>query len=132
MPHIVTDKCVKCKYTDCVTVCPVDCFHEAEGFLVIDPEICIDCGVCIPECPVEAIINDETYIEGKSLENILQAADEELTPEQANAKYLADFNKRHATKLPQITECKTPLATAEEFSKIANKIIFIKEFDRNN
>jgi len=55
MAYIVTDNCVKCKYTDCVEVCPVDCFHEGELMLVINPEVCIDCGVCVPECPIGAI-----------------------------------------------------------------------------
>ena len=55
MTHVVTDSCILCKYTDCVDVCPVDCFHEGPDFLVIDPDECIDCAVCIPECPVEAI-----------------------------------------------------------------------------
>jgi len=59
MTHIIIENCIKCKYTDCVLVCPVDCFCEGENFLVIDPQICIDCGVCIPECPVESIISDE-------------------------------------------------------------------------
>lgn len=55
MTYVVTDACVKCKYTDCVEVCPVDCFYEGEDMLVINPEECIDCGVCVPECPVDAI-----------------------------------------------------------------------------
>lgn len=55
MTHVVTDNCIKCKYTDCVEVCPVDCFHEGPNFLVIDPEECIDCGLCVAECPAEAI-----------------------------------------------------------------------------
>jgi len=59
MPHVVADPCIKCKYTDCVSVCPVDCFHEGENMLVINPEECIDCGACIPECPAEAIFLDE-------------------------------------------------------------------------
>ena len=58
MTYIVIDGCVKCKHTDCVEVCPVDCFYEGENFLVIDPEECIDCGVCEPECPVDAIKPD--------------------------------------------------------------------------
>ena len=58
MTFIVTDACVKCKLMDCVEVCPVDCFYEGENFLVIDPEECIDCGVCEPECPIEAIKPD--------------------------------------------------------------------------
>lgn len=55
MTFVVTDACVRCKYTDCVEVCPVDCFYEGENMLVIHPDECIDCGVCEPECPVEAI-----------------------------------------------------------------------------
>jgi len=59
MTHVVTSACVKCKYQDCVAVCPVECFKEAEEYLVIDPDDCIDCGACIPECPVGAIYTEE-------------------------------------------------------------------------
>lgn len=59
MTHIVGDACIRCKYTDCVDVCPVDCFREGENMLVIDPDECIDCAVCIPECPVGAIFAEE-------------------------------------------------------------------------
>ena len=59
MPFVVTENCIKCKHTDCVEVCPVDCFHEGPNFLVIDPDECIDCAVCIPECPVNAIYAEE-------------------------------------------------------------------------
>ena len=58
MTYLVTDNCVKCKHMDCVEVCPVDCFYEGENFLVINPDECIDCGVCQPECPVDAIVPD--------------------------------------------------------------------------
>ncbi|MEM8773237.1 MAG: ferredoxin FdxA [Pseudomonadota bacterium] len=58
MTYVVTEACIKCKYTDCVEVCPVDCFYEGENMLVIHPDECIDCGVCEPECPAEAIIPD--------------------------------------------------------------------------
>lgn len=58
MTYLVTDNCIKCKHTDCVSVCPVDCFYEAENFLAIDPDVCIDCGVCVPECPANAIVAD--------------------------------------------------------------------------
>ena len=58
MTYVVNDNCIKCKYTDCVEVCPVDCFYEGENMLVIHPDECIDCGVCEPECPVEAIKPD--------------------------------------------------------------------------
>ncbi len=59
MTHVVTDSCIRCKYTDCVDVCPVDCFREGPNMLVIDPDECIDCAVCIPECPVDAIFAEE-------------------------------------------------------------------------
>lgn len=59
MTHVVTENCIKCKFTDCVDVCPVDCFREGPNFLVIDPEECIDCAVCIPECPANAIYAEE-------------------------------------------------------------------------
>ena len=58
MTYIVLEGCIKCKYLDCVDVCPVECFHEGENMVVIDPEECIDCGVCVPECPADAIIPD--------------------------------------------------------------------------
>ncbi len=58
MTHVVTDNCIKCKYMDCVEVCPVDCFYAGENMLVIHPDECIDCGVCSPECPAEAIFPD--------------------------------------------------------------------------
>jgi ferredoxin len=58
MAYVVTEACIKCKYTDCVEVCPVDCFYEGENMLVINPDECIDCGVCEPECPAEAIRPD--------------------------------------------------------------------------
>ena len=60
MTYLVTENCIKCKHTDCVDVCPVDCFHEGPNFMVIDPDECIDCGACIPACPVEAIFENET------------------------------------------------------------------------
>ena len=58
MTYVVTDACIRCKYMDCVEVCPVDCFYEGENMLVINPSECIDCGVCEPECPAEAILPD--------------------------------------------------------------------------
>ncbi len=59
MTHVVTEACIRCKYTDCVDVCPVDCFREGPNFLTIDPDECIDCAVCIPECPANAIMPEE-------------------------------------------------------------------------
>jgi len=65
MTFVVTENCIKCKYTDCVEVCPVDCFHEGPNFLVIDPEECIDCTLCEPECPAEAIYPEDDLPEGQ-------------------------------------------------------------------
>jgi ferredoxin len=59
MTHVVTEACIQCRYTDCVDVCPVDCFRQGPNFLTIDPDECIDCAVCIPECPVSAILPEE-------------------------------------------------------------------------
>ncbi|MBI5460594.1 MAG: ferredoxin family protein [Gammaproteobacteria bacterium] len=65
MTFVVTENCIKCKYTDCVEVCPVDCFHEGPNFLVIDPEECIDCTLCEPECPAEAIFPEDDIPSGQ-------------------------------------------------------------------
>jgi ferredoxin len=77
MTFVVTESCIKCKYTDCVDVCPVDCFHEGPNFLVIDPDECIDCTLCEPECPVEAIYAEDELPEGQEKFIALNA---ELTP----------------------------------------------------
>jgi len=66
MTFVVTENCIKCKYTDCVEVCPVDCFHEGPNFLVIDPEECIDCTLCEPECPAEAIFSEDDLPESQN------------------------------------------------------------------
>ncbi len=65
MTYVVTENCIKCKYTDCVDVCPVDCFREGPNFLVIDPDECIDCTLCVPECPAEAIFAADDVPEGQ-------------------------------------------------------------------
>ena len=86
MAYVVTEQCIRCKYMDCVEVCPVDCFYEGENMLVINPNECIDCGVCEPECPAEAILPDtegglEKWLElnataaGRTLEPIPQGQD---------------------------------------------------------
>jgi len=99
MTYVVIDACIKCKYMDCVEVCPVDCFYEGENMLVIDPDVCIDCGVCEPECPVEAIKADtETGIE----------------------RWLA-LNSEYARKWPNITQKGTPPPDAKDFDQVHNK-----------
>lgn len=101
MTHVVTENCIKCKYTDCVEVCPVDCFYEGENMLVIHPDECIDCGVCIPECPAEAIFTD----------NDPEAEDTWLT-----------LNARYADQWPNITSKKSPFPNADEMNGAPGKL----------
>jgi len=101
MSHVVAEPCIKCKYTDCVAVCPVDCFHEGANMLVIDPEECIDCGACVDECPISAIYPEEDL------------------PEQW--KDFVELNARYAKEWPVINEAKDPLPTAESFKDVEDK-----------
>ena len=104
MTHVVSDSCIRCKYTDCVDVCPVDCFREGPNMLVIDPDECIDCAVCIPECPVNAIY-----------------AEEDLPAEQAAfIKLNADLAKLSNWK--SITKRKPPLADADDWKDKTDKL----------
>lgn len=96
MTFVVTDNCIKCKYTDCVDVCPVDCFREGPNFLVIDPDECIDCAVCIPECPANAIFAEEDVPAD-------QLAFIKLNAELAVAKGWKSITKRKAS-LPDADE----------------------------
>ena len=105
MTYVVTESCIKCKYTDCVEVCPVDCFYEGPEFLVIHPDECIDCGLCEPECPIEAIY-----------------ADDELP---ANQIEFVEINARLADVYENITEAKEPLPDADHFKDKNNKREFL-------
>src|ERR1700739_1245751 len=105
MTYVVVDACIKCKELDCVEVCPVDCFYEGENMLVIDPDVCIDCGVCEPECPVEAIKADTD----PGLETWLTRN--------------ADYSK----KGPNITQKGTPPPDAKEFDQIQGKEKFFSD-----
>jgi ferredoxin len=93
MTHVVAEPCFGCKYTDCVVVCPVECFYEGEQMLYIHPDECIDCEACVPECPVEAIFHEDNL------------------PEEW--KDFTALNAEMATQCPVITEKKEPLAGAE-------------------
>ena len=106
MAYVVTESCIKCKYTDCVEVCPVDCFYEGPEFLVIHPDECIDCGLCEPECPIEAIF-----------------ADDELPENQIE---FIEINAKLADVYENITEAKDPLPDADNFKDIEEKIQFLK------
>lgn len=100
MTFVVTDACIKCKYTDCVEVCPVDCFHEGDNMLVIDPEVCIDCGVCEVECPAKAI-----------------SADTEPKMES-----WVELNQKYSKLWPVITQKKDPPPDADAWLDIPNKL----------
>lgn len=80
MTYVVTENCIKCKYTDCVEVCPVDCFHEGPNFLVIDPEECIDCSLCVPECPIDAIYAEDDLPEDMTQFTALNAELTQIWP----------------------------------------------------
>lgn len=101
MTYVVTESCVKCKYTDCVDVCPVDCFKEGPNFIVIDPTECIDCGVCVPECPVDAIFADTDV-------------------DASQHPYIA-LNAELSMIWPTILKKKPQLESADEFKNVKNK-----------
>tara|TARA_B100001057_G_scaffold395106_1_gene404532 strand:+ start:2086 stop:2694 length:609 start_codon:yes stop_codon:yes gene_type:complete len=105
MTFVVTEACIKCKYTDCVEVCPVDCFYEGPNFLVIHPDECIDCGLCEPECPIEAIL-----------------ADDELPNDQIE---FIEINAKLADVYPNISEAKAPLPEADEYKDVKDKKHFL-------
>lgn len=102
MTYVVTESCIKCKYTDCVDVCPVDCFHEGPNFLVIDPEECIDCTLCVAECPAEAIF-----------------AEDDLP--DAQRQFIA-LNAELSKVWPVITESKPGPADADEWNNKPDKL----------
>ncbi|WP_370243097.1 ferredoxin FdxA [Marisediminitalea sp.] len=107
MTFVVTDNCIKCKYTDCVAVCPVDAFFEGPNFLAIDPAICIDCALCVPECPAEAIFQDTA-----------------LPPGQED--YLA-LNAELSQQWPNITELKPAPADADEWNGVPDKLPLLEK-----
>ncbi|AAV88844.1 ferredoxin [Zymomonas mobilis subsp. mobilis ZM4 = ATCC 31821] len=100
MTYVVTDACIRCKYMDCVEVCPVDCFYEGENMLVINPNECIDCGVCEPECPAEAILPDT--------ENGLES--------------WMELNRKYAEEWPNITHKTDVPADADEMREVTGKL----------
>lgn len=101
MTFVVTENCIKCKFTDCVDVCPVDCFREGPNFLVIDPDECIDCTLCVPECPAEAIFAEDDVPD-------------------AQQSFIA-INAELAKTWPAITERKDPLPDADEQNGVPGK-----------
>ena len=107
MTFVVTDKCIKCKYTDCVEVCPVDCFHEGPNFIVINPEECIDCNLCVDHCPVDAIYPED-----------------DIPVEQQ--KFVA-LNAELSQKWPILDYKKDPLPDADHWAEIDDKLPMLEE-----
>ena len=106
MTFVVTENCIKCKYTDCVEVCPVDCFHEGPNFLVIDPDECIDCTLCEPECPIEAIVAEDDLPAGQ--EHFLQ------------------LNAELSQQWPVISAQKEPPEDADEWNGKPDKLQYLE------
>lgn len=107
MTYLVTENCIKCKHTDCVEVCPVDCFYEGPNFLVINPDECIDCGVCLPECPIDAIVPDnDTNID---------------------VEFWTNLNRKLSKKWPNITKRKPALPDHVEWKDKPNKLDLLEE-----
>ena len=102
MAFVVTESCIKCKYMDCCEVCPVDCFHEGPNMLVIDPDECIDCTLCEPECPVDAILSEDDLSEDQ--EKFLQ------------------INEELSAKWPVIVEMKDPPEDADDWREVKDKL----------
>ena len=102
MTHVVTESCISCRYTDCVDVCPVDCFREGPNFLTIDPDECIDCAVCVAECPVNAIFAEEDV--------------------PADQQAFIKINVELARNWPSITKTKAALPDAEQWKDVKNKL----------
>jgi ferredoxin len=106
MTHVVTESCIRCRYTDCVDVCPVDCFREGPNFLTIDPDECIDCAVCVAECPVNAIYAEED------------------TP--ADQQQFIKLNVELARLWPSITKSKEALPEADEWKDVKDKLQYLQ------
>lgn len=101
MAFVVAEPCINCKYTDCVAVCPVECFREGKNFLVIDPDVCIDCGACVPECPTEAIFDQDEL--------------------PAKWKHYKKINQELASTFRVIDRQGKPLPQADEFKEVEKK-----------
>jgi ferredoxin len=106
MTHVVVENCINCKYTDCVEVCPVDCFHAGPNFLVIDPDECIDCTLCVEECPVDAIFHEADVPAGQ--------------------EHYLEINAKLAPNWPVLTERIEPLEGADLWDGIPDKLPLLK------
>ncbi|MEY2701014.1 MAG: hypothetical protein RIQ52_1769 [Pseudomonadota bacterium] len=106
MTFVVTENCIKCKFTDCVDVCPVDCFHEGPNFLVIDPDECIDCTLCEPECPANAIFSEDEVPQGQ--------------------EHFLALNAELSKVWPSITEVGDALPDADEWNGKGDKFQYLE------
>ena len=106
MTHVVTEACIRCKYTDCVDVCPVDCFREGPNMLAIEPDECIDCAVCIPECPVNAIYAEEDV--------------------PADQRQFIAMNVELSRQWKSITRMKPAPADADEWKDVKDKLQYLE------
>lgn len=106
MTFVVIDNCIHCKYTDCIEVCPVDCFREGPNMLVIDPDECIDCNLCVPECPVDAIFAEDDLPEDKQL-------------------YI-ELNAKLAKEWPIITSKKDAPPDADDWAEVNDKLQYLE------
>lgn len=107
MTHVVTEACINCRHTDCVETCPVDAFRAGPNFLVIDPEVCIDCGACVPACPVEAIYVDSDV--------------------PAGMEAYAELNAELSKIWPDITTKEKPMPDADHWATVAGKRSALQE-----
>ena len=107
MTFVVTENCIKCKYTDCVEVCPVDCFYEGPNFLVINPDECIDCALCEPECPVQAIVSEDDLLDQQ--------------------QQFLEINTRLSQQWPNIKTKKEAPEDAKSWEDVPNKLQYLEE-----
>lgn len=107
MTFVVTESCIRCKFTDCVEVCPVDCFYEGPNFLVIHPDECIDCALCEPECPVQAIVSED-----------------DLTPDQQVFK---ELNAELSQQWPNITAKKDGPSDSKDWEGVEGKLQYLQK-----
>lgn len=106
MAFVVTDNCIQCKYTDCVAVCPVDAFHEGPNFLAINPDVCIDCDLCVSECPAQAIFQEDELPEGQ--------------------QQFLKLNEELSQLWPVITQVIPAPDDADKYNGVANKLPSLK------
>ena len=107
MTYVVSEKCIKCMYSDCVEACPVDCFHSGPNMMVINPEECIDCNLCVAACPIDAIYSEDNLPEDQ--------------------QHMIEINERYAQKWPIQDEKSEPLPDALAWETVTNKIDMLEE-----